>query len=71
MRDTHEGEWRMRRVLLLLLLKSVVTDCVQPHRRQPRIKDWRNYSGEEGGVKVPSKEETLGSGSKSKDVQKF
>ena len=50
---------------------SVVTDSVQPHRRQPRIKDWRNYSGEEGGVKVPSKEETLGSGSKSKDVQKF
>lgn len=35
-----------------------------------RLKDWRNYSGE-GGVRVPSKEDTLGSGSKSKDVQKF
>lgn len=52
MRDTQEGEWRMRRVL-------------------ERIRDWRNYSGGEGGVKVPSKEDTLGSGSKSKDVQNF
>lgn len=30
-----------------------------------RLKDWRNYSGEEGRGEAPSKEDTLGSGSKS------